>query len=182
MRHSLVLPPYSKVRDYDGKGNYAIRKYYRLPYSFFYRHKLRMILKELDSKRIYRNLLDFGSGPAEIFRESLERHAITVKCVDTLSYIDPRWKFDVVVCASVLEFVDLDFTVPLLKSIIAPNGMLIGASPMKTRLSKLYFSLIKDSSKRNSHEAIINSISKHFFLVGQKEWFGLYFSFKAYPK
>lgn len=182
MLHSLSLPSYSKVKDYEGQGNYAVSRYYKFPFSFFYRQKLKMIVRLLDEGKIYRNILDFGAGKAEIFREELSKHALQVKCTELQDVIDPRWKFDVIVCASVLEFTNLVVSLRVLKSLIAPNGMLVAASPMNTWLSHLYFKLIGDKNKRHSHKEILNEAAKHYFITSYKEWFGLYFVFKGYPK
>lgn len=178
MSHSLLLPPLSKVIDYEGKGNFAIRKYYKFPYSFFYRKKLQMILDVMDNK--YHSILDFGSGPAEIFRESLVQHSTKVVCVDKLDKVVN--KYDLIVCASVLEFVNLKETLPYLKSHLMYGGALIGSSPMDTKLSRFYFRLIGDENKRHSHHVILTELYKHFWIVKKKEWFGLYFSWKAYAK
>ena len=141
-----------------------------------------MILDLMNEKKVYRNILDFGAGRAEIFRETLEKRALQVKCIDKEEIIDLRWKFDVVVCASVLEFTNLPVTLKLIKSVIAPNGMIVASSPMNTWASRLYFKLIKDKNSRNTHQDILKEAAKHFFIIEQKEWFGLYFAFKGYPK
>ena len=180
MPDSLLLPPLSKVIDYEGKGNFAIKKYYHWPFSFFYQKKLKMILSIIDKRRNYRFILDYGSGPAEIFRESLSNFGQRVDCVDKLDTIDG--KYDLIVCASVLEFVNLKETLPYLKSHLLQSGELVGSSPMDTRLSRLYFKLIGDNLTRNTHQQILRELHKHFWVVKTKEWFGLYFSFKAYPK
>ena len=181
MLHSLALPEYRKVKDYEGGGNYAISRYYKFPFRFFYRQKLRMLV-ELLGPKIHKNILDFGSGKAEIFREELEKHALQVKCVDMQEPINLEWRFDVVVCASVLEFTHLPVCLSTLKKIIRPNGMIVVSSPMDTWLSRLYFKLIKDKNSRHSHLEILKEASKYFFIVKYKEWFGMYFSFKGYPK
>lgn len=178
MSHSLLLPPLSKVADYEGKGNFAIGKYYHLPFSFFYQQKLKMILDLMDEK--YQSILDFGSGPAEIFRESLEEYSNRVVCVDKLDNI--IGKYDLIVCASVLEFVNLKETLPYLKSHLMTGGTLIGSSPMDTIFSQYYFRTIGNKLKRHSHQTILSELSKHFWIVKKKEWFGLYFSWKAYAK
>lgn len=179
MSDSLLLPPLSQVADFEGKGNFAIKKYYHLPFSLFYRQKLRMILELMNGEK-YQSILDFGSGPAEIFRESLQGRGRRVECVDKLDKI--IGKYDLIVCASVLEFVNLKETLPYLKRHLMPAGALIGASPMETNWTRYYFSLIGDKIKRNSHKEILAELSKHFWVVKKKEWFGLYFSWKAYAK
>lgn len=182
MLHSLALPKYESVKDYEGQGNYAVAKYYRFPFSFFYRQKLKMIVRMLEKGKIYKNILDFGSGKAEIFREELEKHALQVKCIEAQDILDFRWKFDVVVCASVLEFVQLPVAISILKNVTHKNGMIVGASPMDTWATRLYFRLIGDKNLRNTHKVILNELSKYFFIIEKKEWLGLYFSFKGYPK
>jgi len=182
MLHSLALPPYSKVKDYEGQGNYAVRRYYQFPFSFFYRQKLKMIISHFKKGKIYRNILDFGAGRPEIFREELTKHALQVKCIDLLEPIDFRWKFDVVVCASVLEFTNLPICLSSLKKIVHPNGMIVVSSPMDTLLSRLYFKIIKDNNKRKTHKEIMEEAFKYFFVIKYQEWFGLYFSFVGYPK
>lgn len=180
MPNSLLLPPLSQVVDYEGKGNFAIKRYYQFPFSFFYRQKFKMILDMMDTARVYRSTLDFGSGPAEIFRETLKLCSWRVDCVDKLEPL--KEKYDLIVCASVLEFVNLKETLPYLKAHLYHGGALIGASPMNTKLSRLYFRLIGSKSNRHSHKMILSELSKYFFVVKKKEWFGLYFSWKAYAK
>ena len=180
MPDSLLLPPLSKVIDYEGKGNFAIKRYYQWPFSFFYRQKLRMVVGLMDSFRKYHSILDFGSGPAELFRETLQSRARRVECVDVLDKINGN--YDLIVCASVIEFVNLKETLPYLKNFLIHGGALIGASPMDTRLSRLYFRLIGDKKKRHSHHVILTELYKHFWVVKKREWLGLYFSWKAYPK
>jgi len=182
MRNRLSLPPLQGIKHLDGKGNFAVKKYYAFPFSFFYQKKLRMILNLLDRKRIYRNILDFGSGEAEIFKPELSKRALNVKCVDKVSEINVRWKFDVVVCSSVLEFCNLNPVLNRIRQICQPYGMLVGASVMDTWATRLYFKLIGDKQKRKSHKEILEAVHKHFFIVEQYEWFGLYLSFKGYPK
>ena len=182
MLHSLALPKYSKVKDYEGQGNYAVSRYYKFPFSFFYRKKLKMIVSNLEKGKIYRNILDFGAGRPEIFREELEKHALQVKCVDLLENIDFRWNFDVVVCASVLEFTNLPICFSMLNKIVDRNGMLLASSPMDTWLSRLYFKMIGDTNKRKSHKEIMDVAGRYFFITRYTEWFGLYFSFRGYPK
>lgn len=182
MSNSLLLPEYNKVAIWEGLGNFAIKKYYKWPFSFFYRKKFKMILDLMDKNRIYRSTLDYGSGPAEIFRKSLSLQSLKVKCVDKALVLGDNEKFDLIVCASVLEFVDLKKTLPTLKSRLLPGGVLIGASPMDSYWSRLYFRLIKDRNNRNSKRDILNELNKHFWIIKVNEWFGLYFSFKAFPK
>jgi len=181
MLHSLALPKYDKVKDYEGTGNFAVSKYYKFPWRIFYRHKLKMIVSHFD-KKLYRNILDFGSGKAEIFREELQKHALQVKCIELQDEINASWKFDVVVCASVLEFTHLPVCLSTLKRVVHPNGMLVVSSPMDTWLSRLYFKFIGDKNSRHSHKEILSESSKYFFILDYQEWFGLYFSFKGYPK
>jgi len=182
MLHSVALPKYKAVKDFDGNKDFAVGKYYRFPFSLFYCQKLKMIVRLLERGKIYRNILDFGSGKAEIFREELEKHALNVKCVDIQDSLDLRWKFDVVVCASVLEFVNLPVALSILRNVTNVNGMIVGASPMDTWATRLYFKLIGDKNSRNTHKVILNELSRYFFIVEKSEWFGLYFSFKGYPK
>lgn len=182
MFHGLLLPDYNKVSKYEGKGNFAVRKYYKLPYAPFYRHKLNMILDMMDKNTNYNSVLDYGAGKAELFKRTLEARARKVKCVDIGDRLDKSDKFDMIVCASVLEFVNLNLVIPYFKSILLPGGSLVGASPMDTPLSRLYFKLIKDGNKRNSDLEILRQLHKHFWVVKKKKWLGLYFSFRAYPK
>ena len=176
MLNRLLLPPYSELREYEGKGNYAIKKYYQFPYSLFYQHKLKMMVQMME--RHYGNCLDFGSGPG-IFLPELRRHAKRVIGYEKNEPLHPRLEFDLIVCSSVLEFCELESTLTFLKGILKPNGHLIVASPMQSPLSKAYFSAIKDTNKRHSHVDIIKAISTKFKVVSKKEWLGLYFSLKA---
>lgn len=181
MLHSLTLPRYDKVKDFEGLGNYAIKRYYQFPFSFFYCKKLKMILKYFEKCKVYHNILDFGSGKAEIFREELQKHALSVKCVDKIEEVQFNWRFNVIVCASVLEFTHLPVCIQVLRNITEKDGMILGSSPMDTWLSRMYFKLIGDKNSRHSHKEIMREIRSKFFIIDYKEWFGLYFSFKAYP-
>lgn len=180
MFNHLALPPYESVKQFEGKGNFAIDKYYKMPYSFFYRHKLKMI-KSLMGKNLYKNCLDFGSGPG-IFTPELKKHAYSVYNHDLEKPVDLRWKFELIVCSSVLEFCDLNTTLSFLRSVCKNNGTLIVASPMNTPLSRFYFNLIKDGNARYSHIAIISAVSKYFKIEKKKEFLGLYFALKAVKK
>ena len=177
----LTLPPYSKVKSLDGTGNFAVKKYYLWPFSFIYRKKLKLITQLLERQNYY-NILDFGCGDANIFYPELSKYAKFVKSVDRPENIDLRCKFDVVVCASVLEFVDLPVSVARLKLVTPSNGIIVGASVMDTWLTRLYFKLIGDKRKRHTQKEIMAEINKRFFVVKYEEWFGIYFSFKGYPK
>lgn len=182
MSNSLLLPLYSQVKHFNGTGNFAIDKYYKFPFSFFYKKKLKMIIKYLEPNKVYHNILDFGSGKAEIFRTELKRHAESVKCVDIGYTLDYRWKFDVIVCASVLEFVYLPHTLRTLRGILNPKGLLLVSSPTSNILSKLYLWIIGDKSRRNDESDIIREIKCHFNIIEEHNWFGLYFSIKAVLK
>jgi len=148
--HPLALPDRRLISHLEGKGNYAIGKYYDWPYAPFYQKKLRMALGMM-GKRIYNNCLDFGSGPG-IFLPELKKRCTSVVKFDKDDAVHPRWKFDLVVCASVLEFVHLDFTMKLLKSLMYPFAKLVVASPMDTKLTRLYYRSIKDKNVRHSHK------------------------------
>ena len=182
LTHPIRLPKYYTLAEFEGKGNWAIAKYYKWPYRFFYRHKLKMIVDMLRRDTKYHNILDYGSGPG-IFTEELKQHAHFVKSFDVGQLIDPRWKFDVIVCSSVLEFMpNLDFTLVMLKSLLKKNGILVVGSPMNTWITRLYLSLIKDKHTRNSHIMIQSKVSKYFNITESKEWLNLYFSLKAVSK
>ena len=178
MPNRLVLPPYETVSEFEGKGNFAIRKYYAQPYRGFYRRKLWMIIDEFEPKRFYRTALDFGSGPACIFKNTLSRVAFSVKCIDDKETIDRRWKFDLITCASVLEFTTPE-TLDLLEWVLAPKGHIIIASPMDTWISNLYFWAIGDKKPRHPHGQILSEVSKRFKILTYKRWLGLYFVIKA---
>ena len=180
MLHSLLLPEYDEVRHFEGLGNYAIDKYYKWPFRYFYRKKLELILKELEAGRIYGNILDYGSGPAEIFRKSLAKRALSVTCVDSQEELDTRSRFDVTICASVLEFCWLPTTSRILRTVT--KGKLIIASPTDSWLSRLYFKLIGDTQHRNSEREIIREIGKYFSILSYKKWLNLYYVIRACPK
>lgn len=183
MLHRLALPSYESIRKFEGKGNFAVGKYYKFPFKFFYRQKLRMIMDMFETGRMYGSILDFGCGKAQILRDSLEKKSFYVKCVDILDWIDYEYKYDVVVCASVLEFCDpLYDTALMLRKIVRKDGMVVVASPMKNILTRLYFWLIGDTYIRNNHMKIISQMSEFFTISDYKEWNGLYFSFKGHPR
>ena len=179
--HPLRFPDYRTLKWFEGKGNWAIKKYYQFPHRFFYRHKLRMIIDLMPKGKIYRNILDFGSGPG-IFLEELTRHALFVKEFDKGEAIDPRWRYEAIVCASVLEFCNLDFNLPMLSQILYPKGDFLVASPLSNRLTKGYLKLAGDTHTRNTHQDILSKVSKYFKIVEYREWLGLYFSIKAVKK
>ena len=180
MLHSLKYPPLEQINHLEGKGNFAVRKYYKFPYRWFYRHKLAMIVKMM-GKSHYNRLLDFGSGSG-IFIPELKRHANFVTLVDRFSVIKPEWRFNAIVCASVLEFVSLEFILHILHGITAPHGTIFVASPMDTPLSQFYFKLIGDKNVRNTHKQIKLAVAHHYILEEYTEWFGLYFCLKARKK
>ncbi len=180
MFNSIALPSYDSLKKFEGKGEWAIGKYYQWPYSFFYQHKLKMIISHMGD-RFYRNILDFGSGPG-IFSRELHRHAHFVTEYDLGTAIDPRWNFDIIVCASSLEFVHLNHTLKMLKSMLKRGGFLIVASPMDSLLSRLYFKKTGVARSCHSHLEIIEAVKKHFTIVEQKSWMSLYFSLKAVSK
>lgn len=181
MLYGITLPPYSLVKKFEGKGNWAIKKYYQFPFNIFYKKKFKMIVDMLTPGKVYRNILDFGGGPAEIFKKELGKHAMSVTSYD-LPMIDPRWKFDVIVCASVLEFLPLSHVLPQLKKAIAPKGFMIVASPMETWLTRLYFKIIGDPHIRRSEVSMLRQLEDYFEIKEYKSWFGLYFACKAVPK
>lgn len=176
MFNRILLPEYETLKEYEGKGNYAISKYYKFPYKYFYQQKLKMVVSLME--RRYKNCLDFGSGPG-IFLPELRRHADNVIAYDKGDKLDPGLKFDLIVCSSVIEFCHLESTLKFLKEILKEDGHLIVASPMKSTFSKTYFKLIRDNKNRHCHLDIIKYISNRFKIVQKKEWFGLYFSLKA---
>lgn len=175
----LTLPPYSKVAYLDGMGNYAVKKYYKWPFSFFYRKKLELILEMLPEK--VDNILDFGCGDAKIFEPALSKRCNRLVCIDRPENIDLRWSFDRVVCASVLEFVELPKTIAQLKIVTRHTGMLVGASVMTNRFTNLYFKLIGDKHKRHHHNLIIEELSKRFKIT-TSTWLGIYLVFRGIPK
>lgn len=176
MLYGLTLPPYSEVKHLEGTGNFAVKKYYRFPYKLFYLKKLEMISDILYGFKTKRNILDFGCGEAQIFRPELKKHTLSVTSIDKLQEINPSWKFDVIVCASVVEFLPLTTTAKLLKRVLAPGGKIIISSPMQTKLSRFYFWLIQDANQRHTHDEIIDEFLKEFDLLKYKTWAGLYFT------
>lgn len=173
----LHLKPYSEIKHLEDTGNFAVSKYYRFPYRIFYRKKFKMAVSFLDKG--YKSILDFGSGPGILIPE-LKRRAVVVKGVDKLDIIDPRWKYDVIMCNSVLEFVDLNRVLYTLRCLT--GGFLVVASPMDTWITRLYFKLIGDKNYRHSHLKIISEVSKKFNIVEYKTWLGVYFALKATPR
>jgi len=162
------------MKEYEGQGNWAISKYYKLPFSFFYRKKLKMILASFPKDKVYQNILDFGCGPG-IFWPALKKKALFVKGYEPGDIIDPRWRFEAIVCSSVLEFTNLDQSLTLIYNLLKDKGHLYIGSPMKTPLSNLYFKLIGDKNYRTSHKKIITSVRKLFTIEEYTEWMNLYF-------
>jgi len=177
--HPIKLPTYDSLKEHEGKGNYAISKYYKLPYRPFYRKKLYMVRDLLDKGRVYKNILDFGSGPG-VFTKELKRHSLSTHSVDKGHYIDGRSKFELIICASSLEFIeDLPRTMLMLSKLCTPRGQLIVASPLSNIITQSYFSMIGDDLVRNSKDTILYSIERFFKVTEYHEWMGLYFSLKA---
>ncbi len=179
MLYSLALPPYESIKALEGSGNFAVKKYYQFPYSFFYQKKLKMVLGYLKSRDLA--ILDFGCGEARILELSLGQYPNAVYFADKTEDINTDVKYDVIICSSVLEFVDLKYTLKFLKTILKPTGYMIVASPMSTLLTETYFTIIGDPHTRNSHQLIYQEVSKIFRISEYKEWLGLYFSFKCKP-
>lgn len=173
----LHLPPYNEVKHFEGKGNYAISKYYFWPWRWFYRHKLLMILRSLQG--LYYRALDYGSGPAKILNISLSKCCASVTSVNEGDTINPLWRFNLVVCSSVLEFVDLRYATYMFHNILCPKGEIVIASPMDTWVTRFYFKCIGDKHKRNSHKDIFKAISSSFDVVSYEEWLGIYFCLKV---
>lgn len=183
MFHSLTLPPYDSVKHFDGKGNFAVKKYYKFPFRFFYRMKLQLILGFMQTDLLYRNILDFGAGPARIFRTELRKRSLAVTSAYNLSDVDMRSKYELIICASVLEFVHHPAAViGSLSKLLAPGCSMIVASPCDSWLTTLYFQLIGDKHTRTSNEEIIATISDYFTITRLKRWFGLYYVLEATPK
>lgn len=176
MLYGLTLPEYNEVSHLEGKGNFAVKKYYQFPYKYFYLKKLKMIVDALGKWKIYRNILDFGCGEAKIFKNELYKYALSVTCADKLNDINYTWKFDVIVCASVIEFLPIKVAAQILKNILKPGGKIIISSPMQTKLSRFYFWLIQDANQRYSQDEILEGFEEMGFKVKEyKEWLGLYF-------
>ena len=183
MSHSrLALPSYESVKHLDGKGNYAVSRYYKWPFSFFYQKKFRMIFDLMDG-RLYNNLLDYGAGPANMFKAELEKHCYRLVSYDTSSVMNKDWRFSAIICASVLEFMKSPWaTLNLLDFMLKPNGHIYIASPMDTRLTQLYFNLIGDKQLRWPHFYIKRLVEDRFIVDEYQEWNGLYFAIRAHKK
>ena len=177
LKTPLRLPTYKTLSKHEGKGNYAVRKYYLFPFSFFYRYKLKMVARLL-GKKVHHNLLDYGSGPG-IFTEELKKHSLFVHQKEIGQRINPKWRFDVVVCASVLEFVNLDEALYEIHSLLKPAGKIVVASPMKNRMTGFYLWLSRSKHKRHSHDEILSKVSKYFTIEKYDSWLGLYFSLRG---
>ena len=178
--HSVKYPSFKSIKHLEGKGNFAVSKYYKWPFRPFYRHKLKMIVDMIGDDKFQR-ILDFGSGSG-IFRQELLRHAKSVSCIDIDTTINPHWRFDAIICASVLEFTHLYPTVDTLYNLLSPGGVLYVASPMDTKLSRAYYKLIKDDNYRHSHKTIKSVLEAKFNIKEHKEWMGLYFALKAFKR
>lgn len=139
-----------------------------------------MIVNLMEDK-MYKNCLDYGAGPG-IFTPELKKHAYSVLSHDINNAVDLRWKFELIVCASVLEFCHLNTTLDFLHGICRHNGTILVASPMQTKMSKAYFKSIKDDKIRYSHTEIIGAVSKRFEIEKIDYWMGLYFALRARKK
>jgi 2-polyprenyl-3-methyl-5-hydroxy-6-metoxy-1,4-benzoquinol methylase len=128
--------------------------------------------------KVQYNILDLGAGPG-IFSKELKKHALRVKSVDRLEEVDLNWRFDIVVCASYLEFVNVEQALFIINQVLNPSGLLIIASPMENILTKIYFRLCRSSVRRRSHKTIFWAISERFNILEHKKWLSLYFAIKA---
>lgn len=172
LTNPLKFPKYSSVAHLEGHGNYAVEKYYKWPYRYFYRHKIRMIERMLRG-RSYRNIIDFGCGPG-LFTDQWHEYSEDVILVDKESSLD-KLSVDLIICASVMEFVPLDETFNRLAMTLETGGDIIVASPMQNSLSRFYFNKIKDKIPRNSHQSIFSEMSSYFNIRHYTTWLGLYF-------
>ena len=180
--HPITLPSYREIKHLEGGGNYAVDKYYKLPWRPFYRKKLYMVLSLLDKGRIYKNILDFGCGPG-ILTPELKKRATNVVSIDKKDGIDARSRFECVVSASTLEFVDnLPETIRSLYRMTYTKSQMIVASPIDSKLTRFYFKAIGDNLVRNSHKTVMKIVDKYFKITDYKEWMGLYFAFKGYRR
>lgn len=179
LRDPIVLPQYSKIKHFEGKGNYAISKYYLWPFRPFYRKKLYMIRSLMDKKRIYRNICDVGSGPG-IFTYELQRHAIRVKSLENGEHVWSHWRFDLLVCASSLEYIKpIDTTCCKLWKATRPGAQIIVAGPLNNKINRLYFKLIFDRHERHDPVFIRKIVDKYFKVEKYIEGFGVYYAFKG---
>jgi len=178
----IQVPDFNEVKHLEGGGNYAVQKYYKMPWRLFYRKKLYLVRSLLDKNRVYKNILDFGCGPG-IFTPELKKHAMSVVSVDKNYVIDPRSRFECVVAASTLEFIeDLPETIERLHKLTYTKAQMIVASPTDSILAKTYLHSIGDKLVRNSPKNIVSIVDKYFKVVDYKEWLGLYFAFKGYRR
>ena len=168
LTHPLTFPKYSFVKCLEGKGNYAVRKYYVYPWRYFYRHKVRMIERLLRGRH-FNKILDFGSGSGVLI-DQWKKFANNIHTADK-GYTNLP-KVDMTICASVMEFVNLHYT---FEELSKKTDEIIVASPMCTDLSAMYFDLIRDTNIRNCHDDIMDAMAKHFEIKDYKEWLGLYF-------
>lgn len=173
----LSLPDIRTISYLDGIGNFAVKKYYKWPYAPFYQKKLRMAL-DMIGQRKYGRCLDYGSGCGILVPE-LKKRCDSVVEFEKGNKVDDRWKFELVVCASVLEFTHLDFTLRLLKSLMYPFARLVVASPMDTKLTRAYYKAIGNKHERHSHKTIVEFVKRHFEIEKYEEWNGMYFALKA---
>lgn len=183
MFNNLTLPKYSEIAKFDGKGNWAVKKYYQWPYRPFYRHKLKMALDLIQHER-FNNILDYGCGPG-ILTPELRMRGKKLMSIDKFENIDQRWKFDLIVCSSVLEFLDISdlrIKMSLFNSLLDKGGTLLIASPMETKLTDIYFNVIGDNNYRQSHGTILYEASKYFKLIKKKFWMNLYFAARLVKK
>ena len=167
----LLLPPLKDLPT----GDWATWQYYKFPWSYFYQKKLYMI-RDLMTKDEYESILDYGTGSG-VFLKELGQYTNDVK--GFFDYVKIERKFELVVCGSVLEFVDLGYTLPILEILLPHGGELIVASPMTSWKTKLYFKTIGNKQKRNHHETIIKAIGKKFYIEEITYWEDLYFALRA---
>ena len=176
INYPLSFPSYSSVAGYEGKGNYAVSKYYQYPWRWLYRHKVRMIERALRGNK-FELMLNFGSGPGILDYELYKYTKFLVNYDIGCPEINGR--YDIAVCASVMEFVSLKDTFEKLSQ---HTEEIIVTSPMKTSLSDYYFRLIEDKHQRHPHQDILENMVRYFSINYYRSWCGLYFCARGIRK
>lgn len=168
INYPLSFPSYTSVKEYEGKGNYAVSKYYQYPWRWLYRHKIRMIERAIRGE-YFNSIMDFGSGPG-IMTNQWKKQAHEIYSVDKRNIQIPN--VHLTICSSVMEFVPLEHTFETLSQ---HTHEIVVASPMKTSLSDYYFRIIEDHNQRHSHQDILKNMVRYFSINYYRSWCGLYF-------
>lgn len=196
----VILPKRKHVPVLD--GDYLVGVYYHPWKSFFFLHRLKMILSLMDGK--FKRLLDLGCG-CGIFLPSLKEKSLSLYGCDIHDGLDkikamlnlentqaqllnldilkpdPLYTayFDGIVCMSVLEHIQpalLPQAVVNIKNMLTDEGKLFLGIPVDNFIGRLGHVINKYDYKKGhpaNHTEIINVLISEFEIIAQKSFPGI---------